>query len=213
MTRERKAALIAGIGSAVMRLWNGTLRWRFIDHAGVMSAPPARPQLLWVFWHNRLFVMAYMFEKVFRGRPGAALASASKDGAIIAAIMEKFGIRAIRGSSSRRGAVALVEMKRAIERGEITALTPDGPRGPCYRVSGGAIKLAQVTDGLVLPLHVRISSCWRLKSWDGFMIPKPFARVEITFGPAHRIAATASDEEFEAERLKLEHVMQAGAGD
>lgn len=211
MTRARKAAGIAAVGVALMRPWLATLRWEVIDHAGVLRVPPERP-LLWCFWHNRLFVMAGMFEKFFPGRPGAALASASKDGEMIAAVMQRFGIRAIRGSSSRRGGQALVEMKRAIEVGEITALTPDGPRGPRYHVNPGVIKLAQITGGTALPIHVAYSRYWRLKSWDGFMIPKPFARITVTFLPLHHVAPTANEEDFETERTRLETVMR-GAGD
>jgi lysophospholipid acyltransferase (LPLAT)-like uncharacterized protein len=212
MTRERKAELLAAIGTRVMRLWLRTLRFRIVDHTGVLREPPERP-LLWAFWHNRLFVMPYMFERFFAGRAGAALASASKDGEIIAAVMKRFGIRPIRGSSSRRGGAALVEMRRAINDGNIMALTPDGPRGPRYHVNPGLIKLAQVAGGTVLPIHVAYSACWRLKSWDGFMIPKPFARIEITFDRLHPVAATSSDEAFEQERVQFERVLQSRAGE
>ncbi len=209
MTPAKKAALIGHLSSLLMRVWLRTLRFEFTDLAGIMpeSRPPDSP-LLWSFWHNRLFVMAYMFERYLPGRPGAALASASKDGEIIAAIMERFGIRAIRGSSSRRGAVALVEMKRAIEAGDIMAITPDGPRGPCYHVNPGVIKLAQITQGGVLPIHVAYSSFWRLKSWDGFLLPKPFSRISITFDVLHKVAPTQTPEAFEEERLRFERVLR-----
>jgi lysophospholipid acyltransferase (LPLAT)-like uncharacterized protein len=206
MTQEKKAELIAGFACRLLRVWLWTVRFRLHDHAGVLQNPPQRP-LLWTFWHNRLFVMAYMYERFFPGRVGAALASASKDGEIISAVMSRFGIRAIRGSSSRRGAAALVAMKRAIEAGSIMAITPDGPRGPRYHINPGVIKLAQVTQGAVLPIHVRYSRFWRLKSWDGFMIPMPFSCVEITFHPLHPIAPTHSIEAFEAERLRFEQLL------
>ena len=156
------------------------------------------------------FVMPYVFEHFFPGRPGAALTSASKDGEILAAFLNRFSVRAIRGSSSRSGARALVEMKRAIKDGYIMGITPDGPRGPRYRLNPGVVKLAQVTGGFVLPVHVRYSRFWQLKSWDGFMIPKPFARVEITFDILHKIPPTKSDDEFEAERLRMEEILAAG---
>ncbi|MDB6149099.1 MAG: hypothetical protein JWQ44_547 [Chthoniobacter sp.] len=212
MTSVQKAKLLAALATWIARPWLATLRFEMIDHAGVLRDPPERP-LLWCFWHNRLFVMAHMFEKFFPDRPGAALASASKDGEIIAAVMQRFGIRAIRGSSSRRGAMALVEMKRAIDAGEITALTPDGPRGPRYHVNPGVIKLAQLTGGTALPIHIRYSRCWRLSGWDGFMIPEPFARITVTFLPLHHVAPTDSDAAFEAERARLEAVMRSAADD
>lgn len=208
MTGERKAQLLGGLGSHLARLLFGTLRFRFIDHAGMLTAPPPQP-LLWAFWHNRLFVSAYMFERFFPHRPGAALASKSKDGEIIAAFIGSFGLRPIRGSSSRGGGRALVEMKRAFDDGFDVAITPDGPRGPRYCLNPGVIKLAQITGGAVLPMHIEYSRCWRLKSWDGFMIPAPFAIVEITFDAFHAVQSTADEAAFEAERARLERALRS----
>ncbi len=211
MTSAKKADLLAAVGCFFIRFWLHTLRFKVVDHAGVLRVPPERP-LLWTFWHNRLFVMSFMFQKFFRGRRGTALASASKDGEIIAAVMKRFGIDAIRGSSSRRGATALVEMKRAIEAGSIMAITPDGPRGPRYHINPGVVKLAQITGGTVMPIHVTFSRFWRLKSWDSFMIPKPFATIEVTFAELHHVPPTSTEEQFEAERERLEIVMRSVAG-
>ena len=208
MTHESKARILGAIGSWIMRGLLVTLRFRFTDHARIMATPPEKP-LLWAFWHNRLFVMPYVFEHFFPGRPGAALTSASKDGEVLAAFLNRFGVRAIRGSSSRGGAKALVEMKRAIGDGYIMGITPDGPRGPRYRLSPGVVKLAQVTGGFVLPVHIRYSRFWQLKSWDGFMIPKPFATVEIIFDTLHEVPPTADDDEFESQRLRMEQMLAA----
>jgi lysophospholipid acyltransferase (LPLAT)-like uncharacterized protein len=163
VTHEKKAALLGAIGSRVMRLLFWTLRFRITDRARVLETPPEKP-LLWAFWHNRLFVMVYVFEHYFKpmGRLGAALTSQSKDGEFIAAFIQHFSVRPIRGSSSRGGARSLVEMKRAIEEGYIMAITPDGPRGPRYSLSPGVVKLAQITGGFILPIPVTYSSYWRL---------------------------------------------------
>ena len=208
MTHEQKARVLAAIGSRLMRALLVTLRFRFIDRARIMATPPEKP-LLWAFWHNRLFVMPYVFEHFFPGRPGAALTSASKDGEILAAFLNRFGVRAIRGSTSRGGARALVEMKRAIRDGYIMGITPDGPRGPRYHLNPGVVKLAQVTGGFVLPVRIGYSRFWELKSWDGFRIPKPFARVEIVFDALHEVPPTADDDAFEAERSRLEQMLAA----
>jgi lysophospholipid acyltransferase (LPLAT)-like uncharacterized protein len=212
MTPARKAQLAATLGSSVMRALLSTLRFRFTDHARIMATPPEKP-LLWAFWHNRLFVMPYVFEHFFPGRPGAALTSASKDGEMLAAFLKKFGVRPIRGSSSRGGGRALVEMKRAIEDGYIMGITPDGPRGPRYSLSPGVVKLAQITGGFVLPVQISYSRCWRLKSWDAFMIPKPFATVHVTFDVLHEVPPTADETEFEAERGRLERMLQPPHGE
>src|SRR6478609_6546272 len=123
----RKAALIAGVGQWLIRAILCTLRFRIVDRAGILVQPPI-PPVLWVFWHNRLFVVPYVFERFVRGRPGAALTSASKDGEVLAAFLACFGGRAIRGSSSRRGAIAWREMRRAVDEGTDVFVTPDGPR-------------------------------------------------------------------------------------
>ncbi|MCE9612441.1 MAG: lysophospholipid acyltransferase family protein [Chthoniobacter sp.] len=211
MTHEKKARLIAAVGAWVVRAWIFTLRFRIVDRACVLKTPPEKP-LLWAFWHNKLFVMPHLFECYFPGRLGAALASQSKDGEIIAAFIRHFGIRPIRGSTSRGGGRSLVEMRRAIEDGYIMALTPDGPRGPRYSVSPGVVKLAQITGGVILPIHVTYSSYWQLKTWDGFMIPKPFAKVHVTFDILHEIPATADDALFEYQRVRLERMMRPQHG-
>ena len=209
MSFQTKARVLAALGSCLMRALLVTLRFRFTDRARIMATPPDKP-LLWAFWHNRLFVMPYVFEHFFPGRTGAALTSASKDGEYLAAFLKRFGVRAIRGSSSRGGAKALVEMKRAIADGYIMAITPDGPRGPRYHMNPGLVKLAQVTGGFVVPIHIRYSRFWQLKSWDGFMIPKPFATVDVTFDEMHEVPPTVDDGEFEAERARMERMLAAG---
>ncbi len=211
MTPERRTTILAAIGARLVRLWFFTLRFRLVDRARVLETPPDKP-LLWAFWHNKLFVMPHLFERYFPGRLGAALASASKDGEIISAFLRRFGIRPIRGSSSRGGGRALVEMKRAIDDGYIMALTPDGPRGPRYSMSPGVVKLAQITGGFILPIHVTYSSYWQLKTWDGFMIPKPFATIHITFDILHGIPPTADETEFEYQRQRLERMMRPQHG-
>ena len=207
-----KAELIASIGYWVVRVIIFTLRIRIIDRAGALGPAPNRA-LLWALWHNRLFVAPYVFDRYLPGRTAAALTSASKDGELLAAFLRRFRVDPIRGSSSRRGAVAMVEMRRALLRGSVAAITPDGPRGPRYQLQPGVIKLAQLTGLPVVPLHVSYSRSWRLGSWDGFIIPKPFARVEVTFDTLHEVLPTEDEPGFERERLRLEHVLRAPVTD
>ena len=212
MTHEKKAALLAAIGTRILRVLFFTLRFRITDRARVLETPPEKP-LLWTFWHNRLLIVPYLVEHYFPGRRGAALTSQSKDGDFIAASLECFGIRPIRGSSSRGGARSLVEMKRAVDDGYIMGITPDGPRGPRYSLSPGVVKLAQITGGFILPIHITYSSFWQLGRWDGFMIPKPFATVDITFDVLHSIPPTTDEAEFEYERAKLEQMLRPQHGE
>ena len=92
-------------------------------------------------------------------------------------------------------------------------ITPDGPRGPRYYLNPGVVKLAQVTGGFVLPVRVRYSRFWELKSWDGFRIPKPFATVEIIFDVLHHVPPTTDDAAFESERVRMEEMLAANSGE
>ena len=199
--------LIATFGAWIVRLVVGTLRFRVHDDAGVIGGP-STPRLIWAFWHNSLFVIPHLLNHYLSHRPGSALTSASRDGEILSAFLERFNVRPIRGSSSRQGAAALLEMKRLIEQGFDVAITPDGPRGPRYHLNPGVITLAQKTGALIMPIRVHYSRCWRLKTWDAFEIPKPFATVTIVLLPLYRVAPVSSNEEFEPERARLEQILR-----
>ena len=205
----RRARLIAAVGQWFIRAILVTLRFRIVDRAGIMAEPPA-PPMLWAFWHNRLFIIPYLFEHFTENRRGAALTSASKDGELLAAILACFGVEAIRGSSSRRGASAWRELRRAAQAGFEVAITPDGPRGPRYHVGPGLVLLAQKTQVPIMPVRVNYSHCLRLKSWDGFMIPLPFARVDVIFDTPVAFSAVKDDAAFETERARLETLLRAG---
>lgn len=199
---------MARFGSWVVRAIILTLRIRVRDEAGVLGKT-ASPPRIWLFWHNRLFVIPHVLNRYFPGRPGAALTSASKDGEVLAAFLQRFHVRPVRGSSSRRGATALRELIRLMRDGADVAITPDGPRGPRYSMNPGVLILAQKTASPVMPIRVRYSRYWELKSWDRFRIPKPFAAVEITLLPLETVKPTADKDFFERERARLESVLRA----
>lgn len=166
--------------------------------------------MIWLFWHNRFFVVPHLLNRYFPRRPGSALTSASKDGEILAAFLQQFKVRPIRGSSSRRGATALRELIRIMADGHDVAITPDGPRGPCYTMNPGVLILAQKAGAAVMPIRIRYSRCWQLKSWDRFQIPKPFCRVDVELAPLEQVRVTATAEEFEAERVRIEGILREG---
>jgi lysophospholipid acyltransferase (LPLAT)-like uncharacterized protein len=116
-------------------------------------------------------------------REGCVLTSPSKDGAVIAAVMRRFGLDSVRGSSNKRAAQSLVECRRRLLSGLDLAITPDGPRGPVYVAAPGVLQLARLTQCPVMPVRVEYSRKWELKSWDRFQIPKPFSRATITLAP------------------------------
>lgn len=204
----RKAAIIGFVGSVLLRALYATLRVRFDDQAGALNS--AEPRAIWVFWHNRLILVPYIREQLKARPKTAALTSASKDGEILAAFLRRFNLKPVRGSSSRRGVAALIEMIRLMEEGFDVGITPDGPRGPRYTFNPGAITLAQKTGAQILPVRVQYAKFWRLKSWDGFMIPKPFSRVEVTLLPLETVKTTDNQDAFEAERDRIASILRAG---
>ncbi|MEK7707294.1 MAG: lysophospholipid acyltransferase family protein [Verrucomicrobiota bacterium] len=184
-----------------------TLRYKWDDRSGFFDVPPAG-QAIYAVWHNRLalcLVEYYGYPRKRNNTPGmAALVSASKDGAFLAAILKAFGVQPVRGSSSRRGAQALIELTSWAERGYDLAITPDGPRGPRYVVQEGALALAQVTGLPIIPASYSLSWKLRMNSWDRFIVPLPFARCEMVFGKPIRVPREASDTEREALRKQFE---------
>ncbi|MCX7887254.1 MAG: lysophospholipid acyltransferase family protein, partial [Verrucomicrobiae bacterium] len=125
-----------------------TLRWRIEDPCGLLAKVPSGP-VIFAFWHNRLLMLPYLFRKHWQRRNRrkvAVLVSASRDGEKLAQVLGRFGLLCVRGSSSRRGAQALVELTRLVQEGYDIGITPDGPRGPRYSVQDGVISLAQLTQ-------------------------------------------------------------------
>ncbi len=164
----------------VARLWTLTLR---LQPSPAMRELLARDQpQVFLLWHNRLFIIAEIYRRYRRphaNRHMHGLISASKDGAWLAAFFRLVGIRAVRGSSSWRGAQAMREVLRVVEDGGDIGITPDGPRGPCYVFQPGAVLVARKAGIPVIVFGMRFTRGKRLKSWDGFYLPRPFSRIEV----------------------------------
>ena len=162
--------------------------------------------------NNRLALSLILFRCYVQARQPqrklAALVSASRDGGMLARALELFGVVHVRGSSSRRGPQALRELVTAAEQGCDLAITPDGPRGPCYVVQDGIASLAQLTGRAIVPVSYDLSWKWRLKSWDKFQVPLPFSRCEVHLGEPVRIPRDATDAERETLRRELETRMK-----
>lgn len=154
-----------------IRLIGPTLRWKVDIEEGGPQSWEFQPAI-GVFWHRCGFAAAYRW----RQRNVAVMVSRSFDGEFIARILERFGLPAVRGSSSRGGASALLDMHKVIEAGHSVAFTADGPRGPKYVAKPGPVLLASNTGLPILAFHIALERAWILKSWDAMMIPKPFSR-------------------------------------
>jgi Kdo2-lipid IVA 3' secondary acyltransferase len=201
-----RARWLVAFGHRLLQIWARTLRFQIEDRANVIGVPP-NDRYIGALWHNRLLLFPFVLKRYLPERRGAALISTSRDGAILADLIERFNFEVVRGSSSRRGASAIRQLAEVIASGKDVVITPDGPRGPAYELGQGIVFLAQQSGAAVVPVNMEYSGCWRVKSWDRFILPKPFSTVRVIFGPPHWVAQTSSEQEFERERQRLQAAM------
>ena len=176
--RERRVSRLATIGTIFLRALASTWRVRFANAEVRKALDDDRQPFIYVLWHGELLPLLW----AHRDRGVAVMISEHSDGEIIARVAQSLGYRTVRGSTSRGAARALLGACREIESGVNLAVTPDGPRGPAHSVAPGAAIIAQRTNAPLLPVSATSSSAWRLKSWDRFMIPRPFARITVGYG-------------------------------
>jgi lysophospholipid acyltransferase (LPLAT)-like uncharacterized protein len=161
-----------------LKLWGLTLRFELSPEDRRNYMKKDEPVAL-VLWHNRLFLSAEIVRRFRQGRRSHALVSASNDGAWLTAFFSLAGLHAVRGSSSRLGREAATALVGVLRAGDDVGITPDGPRGPCYDLKPGAVIVARRTGAPMLLIGGEFASAWRLRSWDGFYLPKPFSRVRM----------------------------------
>lgn len=200
------ARLLIASGFGLYRLWARTLRLEVEDPRDIVGFVRQQP-VIFAIWHNRLLMLPRVFDPSFPTRQSYGLISASRDGDLIAQFIERSGYGTIRGSSSRKGVIALRQLVETLAASGNVLVTPDGPRGPVYQVSQGIIFLAQKSGAPIVPIHMEYSSCWRLKSWDRFVVPRPFAKLRAIFGAPIHIPRLVGAEQFEAEQLRLQNEM------
>lgn len=165
---------------------------------------------IYTVWHNRIFLGTYYL----RNRKIVVITSQSFDGEYIAAFLTRFGFGTVRGSSTRGGVGALVEMIRLMKQGLATAFTIDGPKGPRYVAKSGACLLAKKTGNPILPFSVEAGKFWTINSWDKLQIPKPFSRARFYYGEPVYVEKDANDEIIEKKRAevqcKLDELVELG---
>ncbi len=202
--RERiRWALTGNLGKAVLWLWAKTSRIEIEgteEYAGLRREK--KPVILLV-WHGRLFLAPYFF----RGRGIMPLISPSRDGEIIAQIVERWGYKVSRGSSSHSVIRAWSEMKNVLASGGEVIIVPDGPRGPARVLKIGCLKLAQQTGAVLVPFTFSASRRKKLKSWDSFMIFPPFSRVKALIGKPVTVDPALCGNALEEERRRIEALL------
>jgi hypothetical protein len=173
----RQRLIIRSAGAVLywlIRLIGSTIRF---DIRGSEYVSERQPQIF-CFWHNRIPLATYFW----RHRRIVVMSSQSFDSEYIARFIQRFGYGAARGSSTRGGKAALIQMIRAVRGGRSAAFSIDGPRGPLYEVKPGALLLSARTGAALLPFSISLDRYWQLPSWDRIQIPKPFARAVVIIG-------------------------------
>lgn len=199
--------VLSGPASFLVKMVGNTLRidlegWERVQalgHGAILSG-----------WHGRTFLAT----RSFRGAGIWTIISLSRDGEMQDRIFRSFGFKTIRGSTGRGGAKAAIESIRVLKEGGIMAFTPDGPRGPSGVVQGGMMLMAKKSGAALVPVGVSARRRWLAPTWDKFMVPLPFTKGLMIFGEPLYVDPSATDEEVEAVRLKLEsemHRLQAVA--
>ena len=166
--------------AAAVRLWLSTIRFE-MPAGDLRTITLLGEPTLFILWHNRLFMTSEIFRRYRKGHPVHGLVSASKDGAWLAAYFAAAGMRVVRGSSSRMGREAASALVEVLRSGSDVGITPDGPRGPCYEMKPGAVIVARRARTRVVLAGMAFESAWRLSSWDGFYLPRPFSRARLRF--------------------------------
>ncbi len=166
------------VGPYVLRALFRTLHVERTEQHALPHLGEERTPVIFVFWHGRLLPLIH----VHRHQGIVALVSEHRDGDHIAGLLHHFGFGTARGSSTRGGVRGLKGLVRAARKGWDLAITPDGPRGPNRALKPGALTVARMTGLPLVPVGVGITSAWRIRSWDGLLVPKPFSTVRVAYG-------------------------------
>jgi len=189
---------LAWFSSLVIHLIGSTLRMTVEDRGNVLDQPEHPPVII-AFWHNRTALMAYFYERYCRERIALTFISRSRDGQFMTDVAARFGIKAVRGSSSRHGTSAmLAAIRAAIDPHIDLVITPDGPRGPRYQTRPGLIRLAQATQRPIVAVTYQLKWKRQLNSWDRFHVPLPFSICRLITSEPIFVPHNASDTELAA---------------
>lgn len=196
------SAPVLGLGRGLVRALTASLRLREYRAPGLEARWHAKEPVIYTVWHGQILLLPYLYGRRLRIH---ALTSRSRDGEILARFIQGFGITVVRGSSSRGGARALLALVRAArEESADILIVPDGPRGPRHVAQGGAVTLAKVTGIPLVPVAFDASPKTVLRSWDRFIIPRPFARAAVLFGEPIPVPRHAGQDLLEEKRRDLE---------
>lgn len=193
----------------LIRLYSLTFRLTVENEAPWLEYLRQGGKVILCGWHQQFFAAMRPFRAYAPFRP-CLMISKSRDGDIISYVAERHGWRTVRGSSSRSGREALREIIAQVNQTRLAGHIVDGPQGPAGIVKAGAISLAHATGAVIVPFFTSADRAWHFRSWDAFLLPKPFARVHLRFGEILTFEAPRRDEDFERQRAALEAAMEPG---
>ena len=185
-TWRSRAMLLLGRG--FLQMLARTWRVRVVNGGHLLDLRRGGRPFIFALWHGHLLPLLWHH----RGQGVLVLISEHRDGEMVARAAESLGYGLIRGSTTRGADRALISLVRELKSGHEVAITPDGPRGPAETFAPGALVAAQRSDSFILPVAASADRAWRLRSWDRFMIPKPFARVTVAYATPTKVSATTS---------------------
>jgi len=192
--------LILLIAAPLIYLLGLTLRIREVGRGDLGPRGKQEEPPLWALWHETILMSVWYH----RRQKVHVMISASRDGELISTIAKLFGYVPVRGSSSKGGKEAAAEMVDNLKEGKRSAITPDGPRGPRRQLKPGVVTIARLSGRPVVPFTFEAEKCWRLKSWDRFIIPKPFSRAVFVYGEPIRIPAEGGEDKAHLARIQAE---------
>jgi len=189
-----------------IRFYSSTLRIKVENEKEWMDYLYKGGRVLLCTWHQHFFSAIRHFQN-YRDYKPSLMISKSNDGELIAGVAERSGWHTVRGSSSKGGKEALRKMVDRLRQYGLAGHIVDGPRGPAGQVKAGVIQMAHAADAVIIPFYASADRAWYFNSWDNFFIPKPFARVNISFGAMIKFTPTKDPDIFESQRLYLEKIM------
>lgn len=195
--------LIGRLGPSLFRTLYSTLKYDVVGGGNQLRWEQGEP-VVFVTWHGRLLPLLHLY----RGRGLVMLVSQHRDGEYLTRLGQGLGYAAVRGSSTRGGYPALRQLVRELRNGRSLAITPDGPQGPRERFKPGALQAARITGAPVIPVMASADRAWWVDGWDRFLVPKPFARVNVRVGKPWRISRQSSLADIERDAGRLEAYMQ-----
>jgi lysophospholipid acyltransferase (LPLAT)-like uncharacterized protein len=193
-------SFVSILGPLFILLLGKSLKIKWIGEENIKPIRERKGKVLYAFWHGRMLILSYSH----RGKKVQVLISQHRDGEIIARIIERLGFGTVRGSSSHGGFKAILQMANEAKNGYDLAITPDGPKGPLFQVQPGTAYIAQRSEIPIIPITNSAEKVWTLKSWDRFIIPKPFSKAVIIIGKPIYVSVDLTPDEIDLINLELQ---------